>query len=528
MQKKLNVAAESLNDALKHLSDTWQNIQGNDERTERFRKSLQFQFRDMMKEMLISWLIHHRILPSYAFPIDVVSFYPGKSGDAMERDKFTALNEFVPESALTMEHKKVSVDALTTNIYNIGDGSFSTFSIATCPYCHAAFEPLSFVGQITCKHCGKQFLGFDEDNVDNKDKIIEQKELPARNQEELSKGNVIRYIVPQGYRSLGKSEDATVTRKGRIWTKTETKLLLADTTIQQKNGLRPANVQFFVNKEVDAIAINRGRYNRGYIISQFDGRIISSRKNDDDNQQWIRDNVPQEHDVVYGALAFKTKVHAWICAIPTWGNDLIANSHQARAVRTIIMTALHKAAATRLSLDERILRSYIQYQQMDAVLFCLYDLSGKAGNINIIFRNRKDIFNDALKLIEKCTSRINCDALLTYSSAHDLANLTDTDFQNARQWVQDNRDTLIAGENDEINGINLQGILNNSIRRVINNQENVSKQFSNHPTEERWQPYDGHAPVFGQHYKLFDGSTIVYNGPGDLNGREITHQEIEE
>ena len=472
LQIKINLLSDEFNgtiDALFRAAE--EKYQGALSRqTAVIRNAIVCQIKHMVKDPLITFLIHKRILPSYGFPVDVISFY-SSHGHSQEREHFTALSEFMPESALTVAHKKVTVDALSYNVYD-PNGSFKTMLLATCPICEHSFICEQAVGKIICEECGKEFMGFpvnDETNVEINNNTInhdrnqrleegEEDDICPPSDNVIPQGHIIRFIVPQGYRSNHEPQEASTCRRGRIWVNTEPKLLLGSQTIRLKTGNKSANkVRFLYEENVTALSINRGRYGRrgrGFIINQRTGELISKRFTDKENSDWKKSFEPDDTSFVYGNLAVETKVCTAICPIPVSASDPVLRDRP--SLSQLIAIALLKSAATYLSIDERTLQICVRKNgdgnQVRTILFCIYDMSGKAGNIKLIQENGEMILKMALEDIKACTDRQHCLPLLSYNSARALANMTNEDFQVAKTWCEENESLLLSGESYKCNG----------------------------------------------------------------------------
>ena len=459
LQLELNNISNEFNRTIEALFKAEKEVNLETEaRTESVKHAICCQIKQMFREELISFLIHKRILPSYGFPVDVISFY-SYGNYSQERDHFTALGEFMPESALTVSHKKVTIDALSYNVYD-PQGNFKTMLLATCPVCDHSFISEQAVGEIICEQCGSTFLGFplsnDEKAVEINQEITQKEKAKMLDEGEeddvtenedgsntIPQGNIIRYIVPLGYRSNHEHQEASTCRKSRIYVKNETKLLLKAQEIKLRTDMRPAGAQFRVEEDVTAISINRGRFGRrGFIINNQTGELISRRFVESENQSWL-DRFGEDNSFTYGNLAVETKVCVAICALPVTGQDTRLRDNT--KLQSLLAIALLKCAATYLSVDERVLQICVRKNSDASILFCIYDMSGKAGNVKMIEQNGNEILKNAFEAIKNC-SRENCLSLLSYSSARELANMTEGDFTAAKEWCENTGKTLLSGE----------------------------------------------------------------------------------
>lgn len=478
LQDKLNECSSAICETMTGvLSLVNANIQNPTAEQTRRIKAAAHQFRNIFTEQLIAYLIHRRILPAYGFPVDVISFHAGEH--CLERSIFTAIGEFTPGSELTVAHAKYSVDALTANNYD-NRGAFVSFALAKCSKCNYVFteidgRPLTIDQRnITCPACGKP----------------------------IADDRIQRLIKPEGYRSWSEGEEAASSNSFSRFARIEENLLLDLSNTIRDN--RPFDLL-----DVEVIIVNSGEFGAGYLIDTETGAIEHRQNEENEEGRGNADWIARHPQNTASCLACSAKVKTWICAIRDF--DCFLSNRESS--RNIISAALICAAADFLDLDSRVLRVYVTRREVHGnnnVLFCLYEISGCATNLNNLGKHGLEIFADALERILSSDNKDDCsEHLLTYSTERLLAKISNEDFNELNEWINQHQVELL---NPPVG---------------INEGEAEMGIFNPHDAE-RWEPYNGHTPVFGQHYKLSDGSIIVYNGPEDLNGREITHQEIED
>ncbi|MBQ8570074.1 MAG: DEAD/DEAH box helicase [Kiritimatiellae bacterium] len=458
---------EALQNIQRQMKDT---AHFTDEQRGRYIGSLERQYNSLFEEHVIKYLVHHRIIPAYGFPIDVVSFHAGNH--SIEREVFTAISEFTPESNLTIGHEKFQVDALATNVYdpNNNRNLYNPFYIVTCGNCHFEFTAERFTG-CSCPNC-QQIINTGFNNVEEGDCVADNISQNEENGAPQNEGNgkteeqpissVRRVITPIGYRSFHDGIDAASSFLGKLWVQTEDKLLLPQERLQEINLLThgtpaPATFVFIPAEEeqtkAEAVRINYGRYRRGFLLDNQTGELVSKSANDAINHAWLhpREGISRRNAIT-SHLACKSQVGVWICAIPDYDGRLNNNI----ALRNLISIALQVVAAERLSVDSRSLPRYITKHGDDnnrAILFCIYDISGTDNNLRQIDRTRVQILTAALDVIANSQSRIECiNRLLKFQTAKSLANISNRDFEIARDWIIDHRNEILEGVYKTLNG----------------------------------------------------------------------------
>lgn len=427
----------------------------------RILKSLKHQYKNLYEESVIEFLVHKRIIPAYGFPIDVVSFHAGDH--TLERDIFTAISEFVPESQLTIEHEKFSIDALAADVYQAGQGLYKPFYIYTCSACDFKFMKENTQNNLFCPNCGSPIqVVLDNDKSDNETPQDENNQEEAVGIQHLSK--IWRVVSPKGYRSFKDSKDAAGSYSGRVWCKTDDVLLLPGERlevirIQNHGAPAPATILLLTEHDrnehgnvpsPEIVRINHGKFCQGYWINNDTGEIIS-KNSDERNRNWRKDrpNVTASH------LACHTQCSVWICAIP-WYDDGINDP----ALQTLISIALQVEACEELHLDSRTLPRYITpwgNNESRAILFCLYDVSGTDNLLRQIKAKGTAILKNALARITDCNDRGYCfDSLLRYQTASEIADISKEKFEEAKQWVTDHKDRIVTGVYETLNGFEVE------------------------------------------------------------------------
>ena len=464
LQSNLNSVADSFNADLQNILNQRQLYRDND----RLMTALKFQFTSLYGKTLISYLINKRILPAYGFPTNVVSFYAGK--ETLERDKFDAINEFIPGSAHTIAHEKYTVDALVAD-YRTGNDANTMFNrkfLLKCPKCgHAWMSETYPNNEIRCDHCNEELIVPNEQSEKDDD------------EREKQRCKITSYVQPAGYRSMSVNGlDAAASRKGMIWTLHKDFLLYEPPAMQRRQeDNRPAPASFMIldnNMDNHAIelCVNYGAFGYGYIIGNKTGRVISkhsNKDNDQDDQNW--ENNPtsefaleggENESFTYSNLACDAKVNVWVCMFPIWNPDE-TDLLTCEALKTVIGLALQLEAASMLGVDTRTFSKYIrcinpQDPTNAAVHFCLYDKSGAPGLIRKIRSHQKDILRNALQRIIRTGGNRGSSELLNYTTARDLASLTNQEFQKAVEWVKEHFVALTSGQYNKVCGLSVEQV----------------------------------------------------------------------
>lgn len=434
LQEKLNEASEKLNGNLRWIFESVTDPNGD----QRVKAAKKHNFRNIFTEQLIQHLVHRRILPAYAFPVDVREFFAGRHN--LQRGIFTALAEFVPESALTIGHEKFMVDALNPNPYNAADNNsaFRTFLLRRCPNCGNEFTCEE--AEATPCECGEGV------NLDSKSAFtLDRDDGNNRN------GQIFRYVTPEGYRSKSASgRDASALGRGAVHTKTEERLLIPPQNIQTMHQGTPAPATFKV-LNCTCLGLNRGRFGKGFCINGAagSGELISLPRNSNDERftAWLArqregrfGNVP----FIYSALACQAEAAVWYCALTrsTCGDAFFGNEK----LQTLFSLALQVEATTRLHIDGRSLPRY-KKRDRDAILFCLYDRDGKSGYLHKLHNERAEVLQGALDRLNGLNGLNDTqNTLLNYATDRELSQMTDADFEQAAQWARDYESRLTRGQ----------------------------------------------------------------------------------
>ena len=466
LAETLNGCAEKVNSNLKAISTQLANVDKlnvlTDDQKNRYKKSLKRQYKNIYEEQVINYLIHNRIIPAYGFPIDVVSFYAGDH--TLERDVFTAITEFTPESQLTIEHEKFKVDALASNVYLEGTNLYKPFYIFTCQACN--FEFLKDTSDnCQCPQCGTNIrTEFGSTNIDEADNLPghQNQDADTRNENDDTQSDYIPYshirrvVTPMGYRSFHKGDDAAASTFGKLWVHSEDKLLihpdkLMDISVSENNTPAPATCRYIPaeDKKVEAFRINYGRYHLGYLIDNTTGELISKGMN---NGAWISPGSNITRSYITSHLACRSQVGAWFCAIPVY-DDTIRSQ---KSLQELISIALQVEISENLSVDSRALPRYITrigQDNREAILFCVYDNSGTDNLLKQIDENALNILTSAIGRITESDNWQDCrKKLLKYQTSRALANISEDDFKNAKEWLDGHREQIINGVFKNING----------------------------------------------------------------------------
>lgn len=428
LQVELNRCSGELNGYLGGIiktitSDSFGNMEMDEGRRARLVISLRFQFLNIYREQLIQYLVHHRVLPAYGFPVDVCSFSAGEH--VLQRDIFTAIAEFVPGSEITIAHEKYSVDALSNNVYT-NEGLFKPFFLAHCPNCGATFSSDTWSLDEKCRVCDQPLKDlYPEDD---------QAEVVA------AKARVTKYICPEGYRSMSPGKDAATTSKGMLKAETEVRLLIPRQIIQVEEYGKPTMASFRLladESSIPCICINRGRFKCGYLIDKKTGELTSKHRAKHADDKWLEGR----ENVMRSALACRSNVAVWMCAIPCSYDSIEDNAH----LRKLICLALQVEAAYTLHVDSRSMPGYVQIQDK-SVLFCLYDTTGASGYLKELDNHKYEILDRALKRIRESRSVEGRIAnLLNYATERDLSRIPEQVFGLAADWVEKYSECLTRG-----------------------------------------------------------------------------------
>ena len=434
LHDKLANASEKLN---ANLSWICQSID-NEQIPSRVRAAKKYNLKNIFTEQLIQHLVHRRILPAYAFPVDVREFFAGRHN--LQRGIFTALAEFVPESALTIGHEKFMVDALNPNPYTARDNNnaFTTFLLLRCPNCGNEFTVEEQGAVECCQNCNYQFnvnLGGNE----------AWKNEQQRQGGQIQRGQIFRYVTPEGYRSKSASgRDASALGCGAVHTKTEERLLIPPQNIQTMHQGTPAPATFKM-LNCTCLGLNRGRFGKGFCIdgNADSGELISIPRNLNDKRfgRWIQDR--NGHPFIYSTLACQAEAAVWYCALTqgTCGSDFFGNEK----LQTLFSLALQVEATTRLHIDGRSLPRY-KKKGREAILFCLYDRDGKSGYLHKLHNERAEVLKGALTRLKNNPRK----TLLNYATDRELSQMVDDDFQRAAQWAQAKESLLTQGQYNQM------------------------------------------------------------------------------
>lgn len=438
LQAALNDCSGKLNRDLGGILDSIGRIPTNisPDRRNRLVLALKFQFMNIYKEQLIKYLVHQRVLPAYGFPVDVCSFSAGKHN--LQRDIFTAIAEFVPGSEVTIAHEKYSVDALAGNVYT-KNGLFTPFFLVYCPNCNASFTRETWSRHEKCPVCSQELTGlYPEDEESEKTVEIGTNAKTGK----AMKAKIVRYICPEGYRSISSGKDAATTNVGMLSADTELRLLIPKQIVQVEEHGRPARATFKLladEKSITCMCVNRGQYKRGYLIDKTTGELISKHRSDRADAKWLEGRA----NTMRSALACQANAAVWMCAIPcTSDYKQIADSE---SLRKLIAIGLQVEAASRLHIDSRSLPSYVQIQDK-SVLFCLYNTSGASGYLKELDLAKFDVLAKALERVRLSqTPEGRIGNLLNYATERELSRISEREFELAADWVERYASCLTEG-----------------------------------------------------------------------------------
>ena len=437
LQQSLNKCSQKMNKDLGGILSSIKAIPEMDisiDRRNRLVLALKFQFMHIYKEQLIQFLVHHRVLPAYGFPVDVCCFSAGEHN--IQRDIFIAISEFVPGSEMTIAHEKYSVDALAGNIYT-NEGLFNPFFLVYCPNCNATFTRETWSNNETCQICGQELKGlYPEDAESEKTGKVGTNEKTGK----VMKAKVVKYICPEGYRSMSSGKDAATTNVGMLRADTELRLLIPKQIVQVEEHGKPARATFKLladEKSITCMCVNRGQFRRGYLIDKTTGELISKHQSDRADDKWLEGRA----STMRSALACQAYAAVWVCAIPC-SYEWIAESEP---LRKLIAIGIQVEAASRLYIDSRSLPSYVQIQDK-SVLFCLYNTSGASGYLKELDLAKYDVLAKALERVRLSrTAEGRIGNLLNYATERDLSRISEQEFSLAADWVEKYSSCLTEG-----------------------------------------------------------------------------------
>ncbi|MBR2226182.1 MAG: DEAD/DEAH box helicase [Bacteroidales bacterium] len=439
LQQLLNICSQRLNADLGGILSSIRNIPDMDisiERRNRLVLALKFQFMNIYKEQLIQYLVHQRVLPAYGFPVDVCSFSAGEHN--LQRDIFTAIAEFVPGSEVTIAHEKYSVDALAGNVYT-RNGLFTPFFLVYCPNCNTSFTRKTWSHNETCPFCSQELTGlYLEDAESEKTVAVGTNAKTGKAME----AKIVRYICPEGYRSMSSGKDAATTNVGMLSADMELRLLIPKQIVQVEEHGRPARATFRLladEKSITCMCVNRGQYKRGYLVDKTTGELISKHRSARADAKWLEGRK----NTMRSMLACQANAAVWMCAIPcTSDYKEIADSE---SLRKLIAIGLQVEASTRLHIDSRSLPSYVQIQDK-SVLFCLYNTSGASGYLKELDLAKFDVLAKALERVRLSrTTDGRIGNLLNYATERELSRISERAFELAADWVEKYASCLTEG-----------------------------------------------------------------------------------
>ena len=275
-----------------------------------------------------------------------------------------------------------------------------------------------------------------------------------------------RYIIPANYVSYqAGARDAVVTTSGFVSSKNDEVLIVDNpaTALNLKWSTQqiPAPMSFDVissaSKKVHSLTYNSGNGN-GFILNAATGQIVAKPRSAEDVDAIVkgwREKNPDCSVQGNGAgrgidLAFKSQVGALVVGVPCYDGavDLLV---QSKAARRLFAMALLKVAADLLRVDARMLKTDCNYVWQDqgsyTALLSVYDTSGN-DNYLIELHDRKAELRDRVLNIfnpDRTPSQVR-DDVYCYSNSFGFSDITDSDIQNLKTWIGNNRQKLVQGE----------------------------------------------------------------------------------
>ena len=426
-EKEVPLLLHDLQEKLMHEAEQFTKNQGSllneidHEGALNIKAFLTHQFSNYYRKMLIASLSHASILPSYGFPINIVSLQAGRH--CIERSVFSAIGEFTPGSNLTIAHEKFTVNALTGNYASTDRYLYEKHILVQCKVCGVVHEVVtkeSFV----CS-CGT--------------------ELDPLHQ---AKCKVTDYVTPQGYRSKQKDEgrEAASSLGGRIFAVTDTRLVHGGFTIQKQAWGHPAKAQFRLLRMNDpchhaiAFCINKGRCGQGFWVDTQNGEIISACKGDRRVAAWCNEHAAHRtaNPIM---LASTANVSAFLCAIPCTDQRYLSMP----SLRNLLSVALQVEATTFLELQSRDIQQTAEAR--DGIIYVyLYDTSGTSCYMEELLANKETILANALERIKRCRTKQDAGMyLVNYTTQRVVGEMSDADFGLAVEWVARHSKELTDG-----------------------------------------------------------------------------------
>lgn len=374
------------------------------------KRFLGHQFSNQYRRMLIACLSQAGILPSYGFPINIVTLQAGKH--SIERSVFAAIRDFTPGSNLTIAHEKFTVSALTGNFASPDRYLFEKHTLVQCAVCGAIHE-VQTKAPFVCA-CTTQIDPLRRKNC-----------------------KVDDYVTPQGYRSGQREDgrDAASVLGGRVYSPAETRLVHGGFTFQKQVWGHPAKAQFRLRRMSDpnavrAFCVNRGRYGEGFLVDTQSGEIISYRQGDRRVTEWCNEHAANRTANPI-TLATTSKVSALLCAFPCEDKEY----HDLAALRNLLAVALQAEATSFLELQSRDIQQATDVGE-GLVYVYLYDTSGTSCYMEELLANKESILKGALLRILKCKTKRDAGAhLVNYTTQRTLGEMSDEDFTQAVDWV---------------------------------------------------------------------------------------------
>lgn len=369
-----------------------------------------------LEERLLDTLIGRALLPRYAFPMDVVSFWVSKrkwKGDPAykrtfeyepQRDLQIALSEYAPGSSLTIDKWRFASEAI-----------YSPYAPEVGPTLERAHA------YIACKSCGYVSLQEQSESL---------AACPCCGHAEMFKN---RFITPEGFapdinakREIDRGQGPSYA--GRT---TRAQLEVQEPPSNWERHLFD-NRLAIVARSQNLVTVNKGVGDRGFMICPECGRTEPRFGPGFTNAVMMRGGVPRRHDhpLEMGRLCdgqpvgpyylghrFPTDVLLFrlrfsdpvICAIADRAGR---TGRPGRTALTSLVEAVSLAGSQILQIDEGELAgnwSPVLGGGEQEVYMFLYDLlPGGAGYTKLVRENIEEVLDQAEKLLAGCDCESSC------------------------------------------------------------------------------------------------------------------------
>ena len=369
-----------------------------------------------LEEKLLDTLIERAILPRYAFPMDVVSFWVSKrkyKGDPAfkrtfeyepQRDLQIALSEYAPGSSLTVDKWRFK-----------SDGIYSPYAPLVGPTLDRAQS------YVACKSCG--YVSLREES----EALVA---CPCCQHIDMFKH---RFITPEGF-----TADINAPREIDLGQGPSYAGRTTHAQLEVQNPPSEWDRRFFENRLAvvaraeNLVLVNKGIGDRGFVICPECGRTEPQFGPGYPNSVMMRGGVPRRHhnpletgvfcdgqavgpyylghsfptDVLLMRIKFFPPV---VCAV---ADTPAQKGRTGRTALTSLVEAISLAGSQTLQIEEGELAgnwSPVLGGSADEVYMFLYDLlPGGAGYTRLVKNNLEAVLEAAEKLLSQCDCETSC------------------------------------------------------------------------------------------------------------------------